>query len=102
MREELRTYFERELGYLRQLGGEFAAKYPKIASRLALDADGSQDPHVERLIEAVAFLTARLRHKLDDELPEVSDTLLGILYPYYLAPIPRSEERRVGKECRYR
>ena len=88
MREELRTYFERELGYLRQLGGEFAAKYPKIASRLALDADGSQDPHVERLIEAVAFLTARLRHKLDDELPEVSDTLLGILYPYYLAPVP--------------
>src|SRR5262245_3366732 len=88
MREELRTYFERELSYLRQLGGEFATKYPKIASRLALDADGSQDPHVERLIEAVAFLTARLRHKLDDDLPEVSDALLGILYPHYLAPIP--------------
>ena len=88
MREELRTYYERELSYLRQLGSEFAAKYPKIASRLALDADGSQDPHVERLIEAVAFLTARIRHKLDDELPEVTDTLLGILYPHYLAPIP--------------
>jgi type VI secretion system protein ImpG len=88
MREELRAYFERELTYLRQLGGEFAGKYPKIASRLALDADGSQDPHVERLIESVAFLTARLRHKLDDDLPEISDTLLGILYPHYLAPIP--------------
>src|SRR5262245_63866002 len=88
MREELRTHYERELSYLRQLGSEFASKYPKIASRLALDADGSQDPHVERLIEAVAFLTARIRHKLDDELPEITDTLLGILYPHYLAPIP--------------
>jgi type VI secretion system protein ImpG len=88
VREELRTYYERELSYLRQLGSEFASKYPKIASRLALDADGSQDPHVERLIEAVAFLTARIRHKLDDELPEITDTLLGILYPHYLAPIP--------------
>ena len=88
MREELRTYYERELSYLRQLGSEFADKYPKIASRLALDADGSQDPHVERLIEAFAFLTARIRHKIDDELPEITDTLLGILYPHYLAPIP--------------
>ncbi len=88
MREELYTYFERELSYLRQLGNEFAAKYPKIASRLALDPDISPDPHVERLIEGVAFLTARIRHKLDDELPEVTDTLLGILYPHYLAPVP--------------
>src|SRR4029453_14834186 len=88
VREELRTYCERERSYRRARGREFASKSPKIASRLALDADGSQDPHVERLIEAVAFLTARIRHKLDDELPEITDTLLGILYPHYLAPIP--------------
>ena len=28
MREELRSYYERELSFIRQLGGEFAAKYP--------------------------------------------------------------------------
>lgn len=88
MREELRTWYERELSYLRQLGTEFAGKYPKIASRLALEPDGSRDPHVERLIEAVAFLTARLRLKLEDDLPELTDSLLGILYPHYLAPFP--------------
>jgi type VI secretion system protein ImpG len=88
MREALRAYYERELSYLRQAGVEFAAKYPKIASRLALGPDGSQDPHVERLLEGVSLLTARVRRKLDDELPEITDSLLGILYPYYLAPIP--------------
>ena len=88
MRDELRAHFERELSYLRRLGAEFAAKYPKVASRLAIEEQGSQDPHVERMIEAVAFLTARIRHKLDDDLPEITDALLGILYPHYLAPIP--------------
>jgi type VI secretion system protein ImpG len=88
MKDELRTYYERELTYLRESGTEFAAKYPKIASRLALAADGSKDPHVERLLEGVALLTARIRRKIDDELPEVTDSLLGILYPHFLTPIP--------------
>ncbi len=88
MRDELRTYYERELSYLRESGSEFALKYPKIASRLALAPDGSKDPHVERLLEGVALLTARIRRKIDDELPEVTDSLLGILYPHFLSPIP--------------
>lgn len=88
MKEELRAYYERELTYLREAGSEFAAKYPKIASRLALAADGSKDPHVERLLEGVALLTARIRRKIDDELPEVTDSLLGILYPHFLSPVP--------------
>jgi type VI secretion system protein ImpG len=88
MRDALRIYYERELSYLRQAGGEFAARYPKIASRLTLGPDGSQDPHVERLLEGVALLTARIRRKIEDELPEVTDSLLGLLYPHYLAPIP--------------
>jgi type VI secretion system protein ImpG len=70
------------------MGAEFAAKYPKIASRLLLEADRSEDPHVERLLQAFAFLAARIHHKLDDELPEITDALLGVLYPHYLAPIP--------------
>ncbi len=88
MRDELLTYYERELSYLRQMGTEFAAKYPKVASRLALESDRCEDPHVERLIEAVAFLAARVRHKIDDDLPEITDSILGMLYPHYLAPVP--------------
>ena len=88
MFDELLPYYEHELAYLRQLGGEFALKYPKIASRLSLSADRCEDPHVERLIEAVALLTARIQHKIDDEFPEITQGLLNILFPHYLAPIP--------------
>jgi type VI secretion system protein ImpG len=86
--DALLTYYERELSHLRSLGQEFAQAYPKVAGRLLLEAGKCEDPHVERLIQAVAFLTARIQHKLDDEFPEVTDALLGILYPHYLAPIP--------------
>ena len=88
MPDDLLVYYERELSFLRQMGAEFAARYPKIAGRLLLEADGSEDPHVERLLQAFAFLAARVHHKLDDELPEITDALLGVLYPHYLAPIP--------------
>ena len=67
---------------------EFAEKYPEEAGRLLLESTKSDDPHVERLIEAFALLAARVRLKIDEDFPEISDTLLGILYPHYLAPIP--------------
>ena len=40
------------------------------------------------MIQAFAFLAARIHHKLDDEFPEITDALLGVLYPHYLAPMP--------------
>ncbi|MGA3127062.1 MAG: type VI secretion system baseplate subunit TssF [Candidatus Korobacteraceae bacterium] len=88
MREELLAYYERELTYLRQMGAEFAQKYPKIASRLMLEADRCADPHVERLLEAFAFLAARVHLKIDDDFPEITNALFGILYPHYIRPIP--------------
>jgi|HubBroStandDraft_1064217.scaffolds.fasta_scaffold00043_61 type VI secretion system protein ImpG len=88
MDDELLTYFNRELNYLRPLQAEFAEGHPKIAERLRLSADAVEDPHVRRLIDAVAFLTARVHRKLDDDFPELTDALLEVLYPHYLAPIP--------------
>jgi type VI secretion system protein ImpG len=88
VRDELLAYYERELTFLRQIGAEFAEKYPKIASRLLLEPDRCEDPHVERLVEAFAFLTARVHLKIDDEFPEISESLLSILYPHYVRPIP--------------
>src|SRR5919201_3300234 len=88
MPDDLLNYYERELTFLRQIGAEFAVKYPKIASRLLLDSDTSEDPHVERLIQAFAFLAARVHHKIDDEYPEITESLLNVLYPHFLAPIP--------------
>jgi type VI secretion system protein ImpG len=88
MREELLEYYERELGYLRQLGGKFAEKYPRVASRLLLEPDRCDDPHVERLLEAFAFLAARIHLRIDDDFPEVTSALLGMVAPHYLRPIP--------------
>ena len=88
MRDELRNYYEGELTFLRQMGAEFADKHPKIASRLALEGDRCEDPHVERIIEAFAFLAARVHLHLDDDFPQITESLLNVLYPHYLRPIP--------------
>lgn len=90
MSERLEAAYEQELAAIRSLAREFARQHPGVAGRLLISDDTglSQDPHVERLIEAFAFLTARLRVKLDDEFPELVEALLGVLYPHYLAPIP--------------
>lgn len=88
MSDELLPYYHRELAFIRRLGAEFAVANPKMAGRLQLGPDSVEDPHVERLIEAFAFLNARIRHKLDDDFPEISEAMLGVLYPHYLAPVP--------------
>lgn len=88
MRDDLLSYYERELIFLRRMGADFARKYPKIAARLHLDEEKIEDPHVERMIEAFAFLTGRIGLKLDDELPEITESFINVLYPHYLAPIP--------------
>ena len=86
--EDLLRYYKSELTYLRQMGGVFAEQYPKIAKRLELGPDECADPHVERLIEAFAFLTARLRHEIDSEFPDITSALLGILCPQLASPVP--------------
>lgn len=88
MDEQLLNYYERELTFTRQLGAEFARKYPKIAGRLLLEPDKCEDPHTERLIEAFAFLCGRVHKKIDDDFPEITESLLSIVYPHYVNPIP--------------
>lgn len=86
--DRLFDLFNDELETLRDLGARFAAQYPKLAGRLRLAPDTIDDPHVARLVESFAFVAARLRLKLDDDFPELTETLLEFLYPHYLAPIP--------------
>ena len=88
MRQQLLEYYERELGYMRQTGAEFARKYPAVAERLLLEPDRCADPHVERLVESFAFLAARIHLRLDDDFPELSGGLLDVVYPHYLRPVP--------------
>ncbi len=82
------TYYDRELSYMRDLGGEFARDFPKIAGHLGLNATECADPYTERLLEGLAFLAARVQLKLDAEFPRFTEHLLEMVYPHYLAPTP--------------
>lgn len=88
MSEELLDYYEMELSFLRRSGAEFARRYPQVASRLQLEANKCDDPHVERLLEGVAFLAGRIHQRLDHDAPELSEALLSVAYPQYVRPIP--------------
>ncbi|MGH7074980.1 MAG: type VI secretion system baseplate subunit TssF [Stellaceae bacterium] len=88
MADDLLRHYNDELAYIRRSAADFAEAHPKIAGRLRLGSETSEDPHVGRLIEAFAFLSARLKQKIDDDFPELTDGLLNVLYPHYLAPIP--------------
>ena len=81
-------YFDAEMRYLREAGKEFAEAFPDRAAQLNLDKPGAQDPYVERLFEGFAFLMGRLREKLDDDLPELTEGLVSLLWPHYLRTIP--------------
>lgn len=79
------TYYQEELAFLREMGREFAAAHPAVAHML--ETKGA-DPDVERLLEGVAFLTGRVRQKLDDEIPELFQSMMSLLWPHYLRPVP--------------
>jgi len=81
----LNRYFQQELTHLKDLGQAFAKAHPAVAPMLS---GPSADPDVERLLEGVAFLTALLRQKLDDEFPEIVHELVQLIWPHYLRPVP--------------
>ncbi len=88
MDTRLLKHYEGELAYMRDMGAEFAAAYPKIAGRLGMEGIEVLDPYVERLLEGVAFLSARVQLELELEFPQFTSHLLEIVYPHYLAPTP--------------
>jgi type VI secretion system protein ImpG len=84
----LLRYYSQELQHLREVGGEFAVQYPKIAGRLGLEGFDCADPYVERLLEGFSFLAARVQMKIDAEFPRFTQHLSEIVYPHFLAPTP--------------
>lgn len=81
-------YFDAEMRYLLEAGKEFAEAFPDRAAQLGLNSPGARDPSVEQLFEGFAFLMGRFREKLDDDLPELTEGLVNLLWPQYLRTLP--------------
>ena len=96
--KDLLPYYEEELSRLRTASARFAQEYPRIAGRLMLGPDLSEDPHVERLIESFALLSARVHKRLDDDFPLFTETFLDVLYPHYLRPLPSCSVAQVDTQ----
>jgi type VI secretion system protein ImpG len=88
MDPRLLNLYEQELRYFRESSIEFSKQFPKIAGRLGINSAEIADPYVERLIEATAFLSARVGLKLNAEYPHFTQNFLEIAFPNYLAPTP--------------
>ncbi|HTH97157.1 MAG TPA: type VI secretion system baseplate subunit TssF [Stellaceae bacterium] len=88
MPDSFLSFYNQELAAIRRQATQFAAEHPKVAGHLRISPNAIDDPHVARLIESFAYLTARLRQKLDDDFPELTDAMLGVLYPHYVTPLP--------------
>lgn len=73
---------------MRELGGEFARKFPKVAGRLGIGQLSNDDPHLERLFQGFAFFAGRVRKQLDAEFPKLTESLLERVYPHHLKPTP--------------
>jgi type VI secretion system protein ImpG len=86
--DDLLPYYERELGVFRQYAREFSERFPKMAGKLLIAGESCADPDVERLIESVALMSARISKRLDDDYPVFTESMLESLYPHYLRPLP--------------
>jgi type VI secretion system protein ImpG len=84
----IEKYYEDELRYLYESGRQFAKAHPDRARFLNIDAVGDRDPYVERLFEGFAFLSGRIREKLDDSFPELTESLINLMWPNFLQEMP--------------
>jgi type VI secretion system protein ImpG len=86
--DDLLPFYERELGFLRRYSREFSERYPKIAGDLLMAGEVCEDPHIERMIQSFALMSARVSKRIEDDYPEFTEALLEVLYPHYLRPFP--------------
>ncbi len=80
--------YEEELRYLYESGCEYAKAHPDRAQHLDIDSVGDRDPEIERLFQGFAFLVGRIREKLEDSFPQLTEGLTNLLWPQFLQEIP--------------
>lgn len=88
MTDPILRYYEQELAFVRRSLGQFGNDYPAHAENLNIHQGKIEDPNIARLLDGVALLNATVVKQLSDQLPEVIEGLLGVLYPSYIQTVP--------------
>ncbi len=84
----MKSYFDAEMRLLNEAAIAFSKTYPEQASMLNLTEVRDRDPYIERLLEGMAYLTAHIRSRIDDDVPEISQTLINQMWPQFIRPFP--------------
>jgi type VI secretion system protein ImpG len=79
-----RDLYAGELEYIYGLADELGREQSRIAPMLGRDADAG----MSRLAQTIAFLSARLRQRLEDDLPDFIHPVIESLHPWLLRPLP--------------
>lgn len=86
--EKFLHIYNEELRFLKESGKVFAEEHPQVAQYLGMNPDGILDPFVERLLEGTAFLSSRVKERIDYEHPEFALQMLSRLAPLWHTPMP--------------
>lgn len=78
-------FYQKEIAHLYKIRKYFTQKFPKLAPFLATD---SKDPDIERIIENLAVLTAKIHQEMEHNIPYIAESLLNIVAPNYTNPLP--------------
>lgn len=88
MDQALIQYYLKELAQLEDDCAEFSLAHPQVAGRLTLSNTGASDPMVKQLIESLAFISARLKRHMDGLSGEIIHSLLQLICPHLIRPLP--------------
>ncbi|CAA0095129.1 Uncharacterised protein [BD1-7 clade bacterium] len=88
MDDRLLEWFNRELKHVRERAQEFGKDYPKVARQLGIYENGIDDPYIHYMLEAFAYMTARIQLKREAAYPEFTQQLVHILFPQFIAQLP--------------
>lgn len=81
---DFRARYQQELDHLLLAGKSFSG----VHSQARHLAERSGDPDVERLLEGFAFLSAKVKARIDAGTPQLIHSLCELLSPAQLRPIP--------------
>ncbi|SON52138.1 type VI secretion system baseplate subunit TssF [Vibrio tapetis] len=98
MTDPLLRFYEQELTFVRRALGQFGQDHPAHAKSLNIHQGQIEDPSMARLLDGVALLNANVEKQLSEQLPEVIDGLLSVLYPSYSQVVPSIVYLELNKE----